>query len=60
MAIGAEIGCSLFLVIGLGTRLAAIPLAFTMIVALFIVHTLLTPWQTKRTRCGLFVGVFQF
>ena len=33
-AIGAEAGCSLLLIFGLGTRLAAIPLAFTMAIAL--------------------------
>jgi putative oxidoreductase len=37
-AIGAEVGCSLLLIAGLGTRIAAIPLAFTMVVALFLVH----------------------
>ena len=46
-AIGAEVGCSVLLVIGLGTRLAAIPLAFTMIVALFVVHRA-DPWQVKE------------
>lgn len=38
LAIGAEVGCSLLLILGLGTRLAAIPLAITMLVALFVVH----------------------
>lgn len=47
MAIGAEVGCSLLLIVGLGTRLAAIPLAFTMLVALFIVHSADT-WQVKE------------
>lgn len=47
LAIGAEFGCSLLIIIGLGTRLAAIPLAFTMVVALFIVHGA-DPWQTKE------------
>ena len=37
-AVGAEVGCALLLIVGLGTRLAAIPLAFTMFVALFMVH----------------------
>ena len=46
-AIGAEFGCSLLLVLGLGTRIAAIPLAFTMIVALFIFHSA-DPWPTKE------------
>ena len=34
----AEVGCSILLIIGLGTRLAAIPLAITMFVAFFLVH----------------------
>lgn len=46
-AIGAEVGCSLLLILGLGTRLAAIPLAFTMFVALFVVHAS-DPWQVKE------------
>lgn len=46
-AIGAEAVCSIFLVIGLATRLAAVPLAFTMGVALLIVHSD-DPWQKKE------------
>jgi putative oxidoreductase len=46
-AIGAEAGCSTLLILGLGTRIAAIPLAFTMCVALFIVHGA-DPWQKKE------------
>ncbi|MDL2254730.1 DoxX family protein [Bacteroidales bacterium OttesenSCG-928-J16] len=34
----AEVGCSLLLLIGLCTRLAAIPLMFGMIVAAFVQH----------------------
>ena len=34
----AEVLCSILLIIGLGTRLAAIPLLITMLVAAFIVH----------------------
>ncbi len=47
MAIGAEVGCSVLLILGAFTRLAAIPLAFTMIVALFIVHAA-DPWKVKE------------
>lgn len=47
MAIGAEVGCSLLLIAGLGTRFAAIPLAFTMIIALFVVHGA-DPWKTRE------------
>ncbi len=46
-AIGAEVGCSLLLIAGIGTRLAAVPLAFTMVVAHFVVHAN-DPWQTKE------------
>lgn len=47
MAIGAEVGCSVLLILGLGTRLAVIPLAFTMLVALFLVHAD-DPWKVKE------------
>lgn len=47
MAIGAEFGCSLLVMAGFATRFAAVPLAFTMIVALFIVHGG-DPWQKKE------------
>lgn len=38
LAVFAEVLCSILLIIGLGTRLAAIPLLITMLVAAFIVH----------------------
>lgn len=47
LAIGAEVGASLLLIVGLGTRLAAVPLAFTMFVALFIVHAE-DGWRVKE------------
>ena len=47
LAIGAEVGCSLLLIGGLLTRLAAIPLAFTMVVATFVVHAN-DAWQKKE------------
>ena len=47
LAISAEVGCSVLLIIGLGTRLAVLPLVFTMIVALFIVHGA-DPWKVKE------------
>lgn len=46
-AIGAEVGCSILLILGLGTRIATLPLAFTMIVALFMVHSG-DPWKAKE------------
>ena len=56
MAIGAEVGCSVLLILGLGTRLAAIPLAFTMIVALFVVHAS-DPWKVKEL-AAIFLAVY--
>lgn len=47
LAIGAEAGCSVLLIIGLLTRLASIPLAFTMGIALFVFHAK-DPWQGKE------------
>jgi putative oxidoreductase len=47
LAIGAEVGCSLLLILGLGTRFAAVPLAITMLVALFAVHAN-DPWKVKE------------
>lgn len=38
LAILAEVGCSVLLVLGLGTRLAALALTFTMGVAFFVTH----------------------
>lgn len=56
MAIGAEVGCSILLIVGLGTRLAVIPLAFTMIVALFVIHSA-DPWKVKEL-AALFLTVY--
>lgn len=38
LAVFAEVLCSILLIIGLGTRLATIPLLITMLVATFIIH----------------------
>jgi len=38
LAVFSEVFCSILLIIGLGTRFAAIPLFTTMMVAAFIVH----------------------
>ena len=38
LAVFAEFLCSILLIIGLGTRLAAIPLIITMMVAVFVIH----------------------
>lgn len=55
-AIGSEVGCSLLLVLGLGTRVAALPLAFTMIIALFVVHGD-DPWQ-KKELAAVYLAVY--
>ena len=47
MAIGAEVGCSILVMLGLGTRLAAVPLVVTMFVAAFVAHAN-DPWSTKE------------
>ena len=44
------------LVHGLGTRLAAVPRAFTMIVVLFVVHDS-EPWQQKEL-AALYLTVY--
>lgn len=38
LAVLAEFGCSILILLGLGTRLAVIPLITTMLVAVLIVH----------------------
>jgi len=38
LAVGAEVFCSIFIALGLATRLASIPLIITMFVAAFISH----------------------
>lgn len=47
VAIGSEVGCSLLLTVGAASRFAAVPLAFTMMVALFVVHGS-DPWKVKE------------
>ncbi|KPM31226.1 DoxX family protein [Croceitalea dokdonensis DOKDO 023] len=39
LTVFAEVFCSILLILGLGTRLAAIPLLITMLVAALIVHS---------------------
>lgn len=47
LALFAEVVCSALIVLGLFTRLAAIPAAFTMIVAAFVIHAD-DPWNKKE------------
>lgn len=52
----AEFGCSILLILGLGTRLAALILGFTMAVALFVVHGD-DPWQ-KKELAAVYLSVY--
>ena len=47
LAVFAEVICSLFLLAGFATRLASIPLIFTMLVAVFMVHAA-DPFSSKE------------
>lgn len=47
MIICAEVGCSIFLIVGAFTRLATIPLIFSMLVVILIVHGS-DPFQMKE------------
>ena len=55
-AIGAEVGCSILLIIGLCTRFATIPLAFTMCIALFVIHGA-DPWK-KQELAAVFLAAY--
>ncbi|UJR81099.1 DoxX family protein [Sandaracinus amylolyticus] len=47
LAIFGELVCGVLIALGLGTRLAAIPFAFTMLVAVFVAHAA-DPWSDKE------------
>lgn len=47
LAVFSEVICSVLIIIGLGTRLAVIPLFFTMFVAFFVVQGA-DPFKTKE------------
>src|SRR3989337_1747274 len=47
LAVFAEVFCSIFILVGFATRLAVIPLAITMLVALFMVHAA-DPFSVKE------------
>ncbi|MEZ6049590.1 MAG: DoxX family protein [Planctomycetaceae bacterium] len=46
-AIGAEVGCSILLILGLFARVACLPLGFTMVIAHFLVHAT-DEWKIKE------------
>ena len=56
LIIGAEVGCSLFVIVGAFTRLATIPLMFSMLVVLFVVHAS-DPFQVKELPL-LYLGIY--
>jgi len=47
LAIGAEVGCSILLMLGLATRVVSVPLLFTMLMAAFVIHGD-DPWQKQE------------
>lgn len=47
LVVFAEVVCSVLLILGIGTRLAAIPLLITMLVAGFIIHAA-DPWAKQE------------
>ena len=57
LAIFGEVFCSFFLILGLGARLFAVPYAFTMLVAGFVVHAG-DPWEDReKAMLFLLLGV---
>lgn len=54
LAIGAELGCSLLLLLGLATPLALVPLLVTMAVAILYAHGA-DPWSKKELAVLYFV-----
>lgn len=56
MIIFAEFGCSILLILGLFTRLAAIPLLFSMAVATFVIHGA-DPFSAKEMAV-LYAGIY--
>lgn len=48
LAVFAEVICSVFILVGFGTRFAVIPLIVTMLVAVFIIHAA-DPFNVKET-----------
>lgn len=47
LAVGAEVFCSLAIILGIATRAASVPLIITMLVAAFVIHAD-DPWQKKE------------
>lgn len=47
LATGAEFGAAVFVLLGLFTRVAVLPLVFTMLVVAFVIHSS-DPWAKKE------------
>ncbi len=47
LAVFAEVLCSILIIVGLGTRLASIPLIVTMVIAVFMIHAA-DPYAVKE------------
>ncbi len=58
LAVFAEVFCSILILVGFGTRLAAIPLIVTMVTAAFYVHAA-DPFSNKEMAV-LYLVVFSF
>jgi len=56
LTVFAEVGCSLFLIVGLFTKWVTIPLMITMLVAFFIVHG--TDPFAKKEMAFLYLSVY--
>ncbi len=55
LAVLAEVACSVLLILGLGTRLAAVPLIVTMLVAVLVVHAA-DPFNMKELGLHYLLG----
>ena len=55
-AVGAEVFCSGLVILGLFTPVAAIPLAFTMFIALFVIHSA-DAWEVKE-KAAIYLVIF--
>lgn len=55
LAIFAEVICSVLIIVGLGTRFAAVPLIITMLVAVFMVHAA-DPFSIKELALHYLLG----
>ncbi len=58
LTVFAEVVCSFLIILGLLTRLAAIPLIITMVVAVFYVH-IADPFAVKEM-AGLYLTIYVF